>query len=220
MPQPLLQPRTQVRADDHWNPLVVDVNAASAAIAQIQGNTMAAGGISNIASVATAPARLTALETAPVVGRAVGRGSRATAAAVANSITFVGALRLDSLALTAGRLYRVETNTMLAAASAASNQMLATIRYSNSGAATTASTVVPGTEGRTTPVTASGGNFIGSIRCSSLFVPGSSGTYSFLLCYRRETGSGTVNLDAGGDRIITLAVFDLGVAPADTGVAV
>lgn len=220
MPQPLLSPKTQVKADDHWNPLVVDLNANTAAVAKIQGDNMAAGGIADIAGVATAPARLTALETAPVVGRAVGRGSRATAAATANSLTFVGALRIDSLALTAGRLYRVETNTMLAAASAASNQMLANVRYSSSGVATTASTVLPGTEGRTTPVTASGGNFVGSIRCGALFVPGSSGTYSFLLSYRRETGTGTVNLDAGGDRLISLAVFDLGVAPADTGVAV
>jgi hypothetical protein len=220
MPQPLLDPKTKVTANDHWNPLVVQANLSEAELDAIQGGTMAAGGISNISTVATAPARLTALETAPVVGRAIGRGSRATAAGVANSLTFVGALRIDSLAMTAGRLYRVETNTLLAAASAVSNQILAHIRYSSSGAATTASTVLPGTEGRTVPVAGNGGTFVGPVRCSSLFVPGSTGTYSFLLCYRRETGTGTVNLDAGGDRLITLAVFDLGVAPADTGVAI
>lgn len=145
-------------------------------------------------------------------GTLVARGNRASSSTGSTSTTDVGVLRIDSVALTAGRAYLVGYTSHINDTNA-SNDGTANVRvrFSTSGAATTASTVLPGSQLFTREATEGGLH-------RTILVPGADATYSFMLVFNRSSGTGTITLFADGSRNTDLFVEDCGVDPGDTGV--
>lgn len=139
-----------------------------------------------------------------MLNRATGRGNRTTTKTGITTTSPI--LRVDNQALKAGGLYVILASGMRGDSSTNTDIEIPSIRYSSSGAATTASTLlVKGEFGD--PYT---GLLIGVLPVAA------DATYSFLLCHERF-GAGTVQLFAEGNGI-NMVIIDLAADPGDTGV--
>jgi hypothetical protein len=160
-------------------------------------------------------ARIVAME-----NRVVAHGLRTTASTASASTTFVPVLRLDSVMLYNNHMYQITTNSLILTTTAAGNAARVNVRYSSSGAATVASTVVPGSEwSALLDSNPSAGVYTANCISATTFVPSATGVYSLLLDFRRDVGANSVVIDANAaDRTIILDVVDLGYAAANTAV--
>jgi hypothetical protein len=155
------------------------------------------------------PARLSALPQGIVAW------AQRTTATSTTTAADAGVLRLDSVALVAGRQYRIWTSPLHLDSSVVNDEVRARIRYSTSGTATTASSVLPGATVHTRQTDA---NVSEDKSISVVYVPGANQTLSLLLCVGRIAGTGNASL-ANSDLELTLhmAVEDIGPAVAQTG---
>jgi hypothetical protein len=126
--------------------------------------------------------------------------------------TEVGVLRVDSIPVVAGRLYRISTSPLVLS-STANDIVRANIRISTSGAATTSSTVLDFVQ---QPVVNT--SFPGAISLVCLYPAGSTATLSILLTVNRQSGSGNASILAGSTFPAGVWIEDIGVDPGDTGV--
>lgn len=142
-------------------------------------------------------------------GTILRRAARSDTAGVASNATDVGVLRLDNVPIVAGRLYRIVYVAHPGGpASAVSRTQL---RTSMSGAATIASAALAAS--RAVQQVGSG-----AICLSTPYPAAVTGTLSVILCHARDSGTGTPELFADGNRVTSLWVEDAGVDPGDTGV--
>lgn len=147
----------------------------------------------------------------------VARGSRTTSTSAAASITFVPDLRVDAVALKAGRLYKIETNNIQVDSTVNGDNIRALMFFNTAGNATIASTVLPGAQANVDATAGSGAG--GTVQISTALAPGADATYSFLLAHARIAGTGNTILVGNSDLPIQIIVTDLGAAPSDTGVS-
>lgn len=140
-----------------------------------------------------------------------------TTTAPVTTATDAGVLRLDSIALTAGRQYRIWTSPLHLDSTAVNDETRARIRYSTAGSANTTSTVLPGSTVHTRQTDQ---NVSEDKQISVTYTPGTNQTLSLLLCVGRIAGTGnhTIN-NSDGDQTIQLVVEDIGAALAQSGVA-
>jgi hypothetical protein len=142
----------------------------------------------------------------------VARANRTTSSS--STTSEVGVLRLDSVPISAGRMYRIWTSPMIFQSTVANDLINAHIRYSTAGTATTGSTQLTGlvdnaasasgpqrTKGMTVP-----------------WVPVATGVASILLSVSRDSGTGSVALNASSPYPIDLVIEDCGADPGSTGV--
>lgn len=144
-------------------------------------------------------------------------GQRTTASSTTTAAD-AGVLRLDSVPLLLGRMYRVWTSPLHMDVATPNDEVRCRIRYNTAGTATTASTIMPGTtvHARIVDTNVSDDKLVNTV-----YVPAANETMSLLLCVGRIAGGGAVginNSDTGDDTI--MAVEDIGPAKAETGVDV
>lgn len=159
------------------------------------------------------------LETAILPGTVIKRARRDTNSSPSTSATLVPVLRLDGVALTAGRLYGIQTSQLALDANAANDVMRAEIRYDTTGsAATIASARLPGSMAQALQANTSQSE---DVTINTTYAPASNQTVSFLLCLSHPVATGATNATilADGDfNTIQILVIDLGLDPGDTGV--
>jgi len=147
----------------------------------------------------------------PMGPRLVKRHRRTTTSAGSTSNSAVAVARLDGVPGIPGRALTVRTGSLHPTSTNTADTMRCEIRYAVGGAAaTTASTVLPGAL-----IFENWGN---TGQLEATIVPGSNTTYSFLLCFARELGSGTATLFADGNRLIEIKAYDESEDPGSTGV--
>lgn len=149
-------------------------------------------------------------------------GQRATAVGPTSGTTVLGILRIDSMTLKSGRIYRVDVGPLRPDLTVATDRVKFTIRYSSAGAATIASTVIGRSE-RSIPATSGSEDLNTQPSPSALILPGSdTSTASVLLAMERPSGTGTISITSPGtiDEGIWMTVTDMGLAASDTGVDV
>lgn len=139
----------------------------------------------------------------------IARARRTTNSNPANSSAHVPVLRVDNIAVRAGRAYIVKTSELNPETSDATTTYRVTIRFSTSGPATPASPVLPGAE----PFDFRDG----STAIETSYIPATNHTLSVLLCIARINGSGTARLLADPLGWIELFVYDEGIDIGDTG---
>lgn len=160
--------------------------------------------------------RVTTLEgsaTVDTAGRIVARGNRATSSSTSSGGppgAEVAVLRVAA-ALVSGRVYAI-TFPLHVLDSTGSNDGTAGIqvRWTTSGNATVASTLVPGAQ----YFAKEGMESMGF----AVFIAASTATHSFLLTVFKSAGTGSLSLYADASRLIELVITDAGVDPGDTGV--
>lgn len=142
-----------------------------------------------------------------------GYGKRTTASL--STTTEVGVLRLDGLAVTAGRQYKISTSPLNMFSTVAGDLIEASIRVSTTGAATTTSTHLTGL----VESAFSGG---GSQRTQGLqvtYAPAATGALSVLLSVGRGGGgSGSVSILGSGGYPLEMWVEDMGPAAPNSGI--
>lgn len=151
-----------------------------------------------------------------LAGNTIGRGRRITSSSASTSTTAVSVLRVDGVPLTAGRVYRIHTSSILPDGSTSTDVCRIQIHYSSSGTATTSSGILPGAvqEMQVGNITNSSGMDI-----ETSYAPSGNETGSFLLAFRMVQGTGSTVLFADGSTItIDLYITDCGPDPGDTGV--
>jgi len=150
-------------------------------------------------------------------GVCVGRAERVSNSSSANSTTLVAVLRLDDIAITGGRRYRIETPPLFLDGSIANDVGQAWIVYTTDGSTPTASsTVLPGGVTQTVIPNISFGEARPII---TFYTPAADETLSLLLCVARASGTGVIVIQANGtSTLCEVAVYDAGVDPGDTGV--
>lgn len=199
-------------------------NGNAALGAKVQSGTIgntALGALVNSGTVGNSAldARVTVLEGSSAVdnaGRIIARGARTTSSASSNSSTLVAVLRVSSISLISGRLYRIRWATTLNDTNTAYNQAPqadAQIQLhftTNATNATTASSVLPGS-------VAFAPELRNPIANDTFYVPGANQTVSLLLAFARNNGSTGVSLFADSDRQTVISVVDCGVDPGNTG---
>lgn len=126
-----------------------------------------------------------------------------------STTTTVGVIRLDGIALTGGRLYRV-TYVTHPSSTVGTDTIRTEVRFTtNNTAATTASPVMFNSQVYDTP---------NAETHMTLYAPSVNETLSVLLCVTRFAGSGNVLAFADSDRGTDITVEDLGTSVGDTGV--
>jgi hypothetical protein len=139
-------------------------------------------------------------------------GNRTSTKATAGAAVEIGYLRLDSVPLVAGYLYEVYAFNLRWDSTVATDHCRFNIRYSSTGAATTASTVFARSEGDP--------DLQSMPELKTLYSPSSTESGSFLLSFLRTSGTGTVTIQAD-DRGVWLVVKCIGTSGAgDVGVDV
>ena len=129
--------------------------------------------------------------------------------------TEVGVVRLDDTPITAGRLYRVYTNSVGVDSSVANDGVRLNLRYTTDGTTPTPSSTVL-TISQTIQTNIAAAEYV---VVDATYTPASNETLSVLLTVSRATGSGTV-LATGGSGApgpIELYIEDMGDDPGDTG---
>lgn len=142
-------------------------------------------------------------------------GNRTSAAGPTSGSTELGVLRIDSMTLKSGRMYKVEVTPVRPDTTVSGDGVKTVLRYNSGGTATTASTEIGRSESNMTGVDQD------MVPPPVGFIlPGSDTTTgSVLYSVVRFSGTGTITItpDSPG---VYLTVTDLGTAPSDTGVDV
>jgi hypothetical protein len=128
----------------------------------------------------------------------------------------MGVLRLDSVSLRAGRQYKIWTTPLHLDGGTNNDEIRARVRYNTSGAASTSSTILPGS---TVHVRQADTNVSESQTISTQYTPGADQTMSLLLCIGRIAGGSSMRIwNSDGDHTASLFVEDIGPALAHTSV--
>lgn len=147
--------------------------------------------------------------------KVIARGRRTTTSGNSTGSS-VAILRLDDVAVRAGYLYVIRTNSLAISTSVANNTVRAEIRYTTDGSTpSTSSTIIPGGVTQQVPESTTQSDN-SSIHC--LYAPGSDETLSLLLCVTRTTGSGNGFIFADATNVIEMWIEQGGEDPGDTGV--
>jgi hypothetical protein len=149
--------------------------------------------------------------------KVVARAARSTNSSATTSTTPIPVLRLDSIAVKAGRSYRItwkaafDNNT-------ATDTLRGHIRFTLTGSAAVAgSALLPGSAGEVHPTTASS-PASGLVSCN--YTPVSDARLSILLCVLHGTGTSSSLMQADGTSLITeMFIDDMGDDPGNTGVS-
>jgi hypothetical protein len=139
--------------------------------------------------------------------KCIARARRITSSSTASSSTNVTVLRVDGVAVVAGRLYRICTTPLLAASTVGTDVVGATIRVSSTGTAVVGSTelqAAAATAARTMPI-------------ATWYAPTADEELSILLSVLRISGSGNCSIASGANVPIDLLVFDDGPDPGNIG---
>ena len=145
----------------------------------------------------------------------IARGDRASTSST--TISEIGVLRLDNIAITAGRLYIIKTGPLPLTSNTAGDVVFANIRTAVGGTATTGSSLVGGQRLQWAVTSAD----VTNPRSASMLQPyaaPSNGTLSVLLTVGRASGSGIVSINASLGGGIDMWVEDAGIDPGDTGI--
>lgn len=146
------------------------------------------------------------------VPRIIARGQRTSNSTATSGTTEQGVLRVDSISLTGGKLYRIFTGVILVDGSVANDVCRLVVRASNSGTATTASTQLGISQ---TVVTNT--SFPEPLSVNVAYAPGSDETLSVLISIVRQTGTGVFQALAASTFPMDLFIQDCGTDPGDTG---
>lgn len=128
----------------------------------------------------------------------------------------VAVLRVSNVLLRAGRLYKIWTTPLGLDSTSVNDEIAARIRYTtNATNATTASTILPGSNIQTRQTDAN----VAEHKAIQAPLTGLDVTASFLLCVRRFAGAGScaVYVDGVIGDAIDLVIEDVGFDPGDTG---
>lgn len=158
-----------------------------------------------------ADAALLAVKNAAPAG-IIARGKRITTSS--STTSEIGVLRLDNIALLAGRSYKIWTSPLIIESTVANDTAAATVRVSNSGIATVASTLLDEIQ---TTIPSIVHPPVLPLDCEP-YIPATNETLSVLLSVARLSGTGNVSLVTNTGIPITMVVEDMGVDPGDTGV--
>lgn len=142
----------------------------------------------------------------------IARGNRTTNSSTTTSET--GVLRLDAVPFTAGKIYRIWTPPMIFQSTVANDLINARFRINTAGTATTSSTQLTGLVDNA--ASASGPQRTKGL--TALWAPATSGVASILLSVSRDSGTGSVALNASSSYPIDLVIEDCGADPGNTGV--
>lgn len=149
------------------------------------------------------------LTAATAVG-VIRRGRRASSTATTTGELAV--LRVDGIPVTAGRTYRIWTNSVAAISTVAGDNAGVRFRVSTTGAATTASTILDTGVGYS-----AGASTAASIIAK--YTPAATGSLSLLLSVLRIAGTGACSIVVNsGNPEIEIFVEDMAVDPGDSGV--
>lgn len=137
-----------------------------------------------------------------------GYGERTLTSTSNSTSTDIGVLRVSNVDLVGGRAYWIGY-TFHPDSATLTDVVRATVRSSTSGDATASSTIVY--KSRTYAAVN-----VGSRHTMCIFIPPSSATYSFLLCFSRNSGASACTMFCDADRGTELFICNVGVV-ADTG---
>lgn len=138
-----------------------------------------------------------------------GYGQRTSTSTGSTSTTAVGVMRLDNVVATQGRAILIGYSCHPDSATVSDNVRIE-LRSSTSGAATTASTIVPNSQ---TFATVSAG-----VRhWMTVIIPPADATYSFILTFARNSGASSCTLFCDATRFTEIMALNMGVI-TDTGV--
>lgn len=146
-------------------------------------------------------------------GKIIARGERTTASSSTSGTTETGVIRVDGITLTAGFAYMVTTGPMRYDMTVTTDRIKANLRWSSSGSATNASTLLAQWESVPAADLNSGGPVFGFIYPSSTFT-----NASVRLSIVRASGTGTFQAMADTGPGIQLMVIAYGEDPGDSGV--
>jgi hypothetical protein len=127
--------------------------------------------------------------------------------------TATGVLRVDNIEFISGRRYMIQSSDLRVDLGTATDRARFEVRLSTSGAATTSTAIWARSE-------SSSADLNNMAQIERVYTPSSSTTTgSLLLSVSRPSGTGTISVLAGtDDETLWIAVTDLGLAVADTGV--
>lgn len=147
-----------------------------------------------------------------LAGTAIARGSRPTSSTAASGAT--GVLRIDGVALIAGRRYIIRTSNLIITSSVAADRGTARLSMDTAGGtATTASTLYAIANSLAIDSTTDGCE----VTPAFSYTPSANQTCSILLWTQRLSGTGNVRLLVTGSTTIDIEVIDMGVDIGDTG---
>ncbi|TDP97640.1 hypothetical protein [Labedaea rhizosphaerae] len=137
---------------------------------------------------------------------------------------YTGVLRLDGVALKAGRHYRVWIDGGYIDGTGSDGTNVADVKITQKTGGTAAGTADTIVSGAHTFVKANDGSNsrLATMNLAGEVYPGADATYSFLLCFCTSAGSTihTLTMTGAGGYDLHMIVEDMGRAPADTAVAV
>lgn len=148
--------------------------------------------------------------------KCIARAARNTNSTGTTSTTAIPVLRLDSIAIKAGRSYRITWKAAFDTG-LSTDTLRGHIRFTVTGTAAVAgSALMPGSAGEVHTTTAAS-PASGMVECN--YTPISDGRLSILLCVLHGTGTNTGIMQADGTNFVTeMFVDDMGDDPGNTGV--
>jgi len=145
-------------------------------------------------------------------GAIIGRGRRLSNSST--TTTEIGVLEVDDIPIKAGRIYKVETSSLLLTTSVANDIVVARLRMTTDGSTPSTSSTLLTQSAERVEVTANGGytHVVGT------YAPTVDETLSILLSVGRGAGTGNVGINFASAVPIEVWITDAGVDPGDTGV--
>ena len=151
-------------------------------------------------------------EVSPLPQGVIARGNRDSNSSSTSGTTELGVLRVDSIPVYAGRLYRIWTGPIIIDGSVANDAVRVILRGDTTGSATTSSTQLAISQG-VVPNIALPERFEIDIP----YAPASDATLSVLLSIVRQSGTGVFQALGASTIPINLVISDEGLDPGDTG---
>lgn len=174
-------------------------------------------GLANVDNTSDASKPVSTAQQTAIDARAriIARGTRNTVSSL--TTTIVGVLRLDSISVISGHSYRFTCTGLGLKSTVALDSVLAELRFSTSGTATTSSTVMPGGQVYSRPPV---GDAASTYSMAPTYDAPSNQTLSVLLTVSRALGTGECSIYADASHLMQIAVDDLGLAVSNTGVSI
>lgn len=160
---------------------------------------------------------LTSMISGPLTSTPLGmiaRGRRTTSTGNITT-TETGVLRIDGIPVYANRAYAIQISNTNIDTSVSNDSASMKIRISTSGAATTASTQIG--ELRTVIDDAATSNILPTV---VFYFPTGDATLSILSSLVRVSGTGNIIMFGAAVDPMDMVIFDLGLAPGDSGVVI
>lgn len=151
-------------------------------------------------------------EVSPLPQGVIARGNRTSNSTATSGTTEQGVLRVDSIPVYAGRLYRIWTGPIIIDGSVANDAVRMVLRGDTTGSATTSSTQLAIAQGVVSNIA-----LPETFEIDIPYVPVSDGTLSVLLSIVRQSGTGVFQALGSSTIPINLVVSDQGLDPGDTG---